>query len=268
MLRKTLMALSLGLAAAGAQAKVELNELTGESLDNFKKDFLFSMTEGDPRRQMDVKHVRQLSDSDNYYVKVVENGSMYTMLYIKEINSIVIKASGEMFDLEGEIYVSKDYESSYVKPMLDQIKEEDFIVFNSEKDDTDEIIVFTDPSCGYCKKLHSEMEQYLEEGITVKYLPYPRGGERNEAAFNALVSAYCSVDRKAALHQVKSSTTPLVLPETVTGEELAKCKDIVNHYYDFGSSLGVSGTPAIFDKNGKQVGGYVPAQNLKVLLKD
>ncbi|MFT6703397.1 MAG: thiol:disulfide interchange protein DsbC, partial [Pseudomonadales bacterium] len=36
--------------------------------------------------------------------------------------------------------------------------------------------IFTDITCGYCRKLHNEMKQYNDLGITVRYLAFPRGG--------------------------------------------------------------------------------------------
>jgi len=41
------------------------------------------------------------------------------------------------------------------------------------------------------------------------------------------------------------------------------CKDLVQKYYDLGNRLGVTGTPAIFDNNGYQIGGYIPAARAK-----
>ena len=43
------------------------------------------------------------------------------------------------------------------------------------------ITVFTDISCGYCRKLHRELNDLLDAGITVKYLAFPRGGLQVQA---------------------------------------------------------------------------------------
>ena len=36
--------------------------------------------------------------------------------------------------------------------------------------------VFTDITCGYCRKMHAEMADYNARGITFRYLAYPRSG--------------------------------------------------------------------------------------------
>lgn len=268
MFKKTIGMMLASIFAVSAQASVTLNDVTGEELKKIKEDFVFSMTDGDPRRQVEILNVKRLSDSDNYYLKMAENGGSYTILYMKDINSILIQSSGEVYDLSNENFVSKEYEASFVKPLLAQIKSEDVVLFPSEVENAKEVFVFTDPTCGYCRKLHEEMADYNKEGITIKYLPYPRGGENNEVGFNSLANALCSENVHDAFDHIKSKNTPLERPENVTDEQYAQCQDKVRYYYNLGNKMGVSGTPAVFDKNGYQIGGYVPAQRMKYTISE
>ena len=64
------------------------------------------------------------------------------------------------------------------------------------------VTIFTDIDCGYCRKLHSEIDQYLAEGITIQYLFFPRAGKGSES-YNKAVSVWCSDDRNAALTAAK-----------------------------------------------------------------
>ena len=43
------------------------------------------------------------------------------------------------------------------------------------------IDVFTDIDCGYCRKLHGEMDELNELGITVNYYGFPRSGPGTES---------------------------------------------------------------------------------------
>lgn len=38
------------------------------------------------------------------------------------------------------------------------------------------VTVFTDITCGYCVRLHSQMKEYNDLGITVRYMAFPRQG--------------------------------------------------------------------------------------------
>jgi thiol:disulfide interchange protein DsbC len=38
------------------------------------------------------------------------------------------------------------------------------------------LAVFTDITCGYCQKLHHDLQSYLDAGISIKFLAFPRAG--------------------------------------------------------------------------------------------
>lgn len=267
MFKKTLIGLTTMLAL-NAQAEVTMNELSEDEYKEFETLFVNSMTGGDKNRDLTIEHVKQLNDTDNYLLKVKEGQGSYTMLYIKELDSIVIHGSGELYDIKAENFVTKQYQADLIAPILEKnINKEDLISFSPEEvnEETDEVYVFSDPTCGYCRKLHQEIEDYKDRNIKINYLPFPRNGV-NGQGFDMLVRAYCSDDRKAGFHHIKTKNTQLELPENITEEKLNECRDIVKKYYELGSQVGVKGTPAIFDKNGNQPGGYIPAFQLKMIL--
>jgi thiol:disulfide interchange protein DsbC len=41
-----------------------------------------------------------------------------------------------------------------------------------------------------------------------------------------------------------------------------QCANPVRKIHDLGLSMGINGTPAIYDQNGRQLGGYLPAAEL------
>ncbi|SJL85363.1 bifunctional protein-disulfide isomerase/oxidoreductase DsbC [Vibrio palustris] len=123
------------------------------------------------------------------------------------------------------------------------------------------ITVFTDITCGYCAKLHSQMKEYNDEGITVRYLAFPRQGPHSEVA-SQMASIWCDKDPAAAMDQAKQSHS---LPKP--SANIAQCKQEVAHQFQLGQSLGVNGTPAIFLPNGEMVGGYLPPKQLLARLQ-
>lgn len=115
------------------------------------------------------------------------------------------------------------------------------------------INVFTDISCGYCRKLHSELQSYLDAGITVRYLAFPRGGIQSDT-FTALQSVWCAKDKQKAMNEAKA------------GEEVAKasCDNPVASHYALGQTFGINGTPAIIMPNGELIPGYQSAAQLQM----
>lgn len=114
------------------------------------------------------------------------------------------------------------------------------------------INVFTDVDCGYCRKLHAEMAQYNELGITIRYLFFPRAG-LGTASYKTAVSVWCDADRQDAMTRAKA------------GEALAEveCENPVARHFTLGQTLGVAGTPAIVTEQGDLLPGYLPPAAMK-----
>lgn len=107
--------------------------------------------------------------------------------------------------------------------------------------------VFTDPSCGYCRKLHNEMKDYLKAGITVRYLAYPRAGVSSETGLQ-MQHIWCAKDKQGAMDNAKED------------KKVAKamCQNPVASHYELGQFIGVTGTPAVIMPDGQLVPGYMP----------
>ena len=114
------------------------------------------------------------------------------------------------------------------------------------------INVFTDVDCTYCRRLHSQIDEYLAEGIEIRYLLYPRNGPRSESWVTA-EQVWCSDNRNEALTLAKLDK------EFESGECDAS---MVSSHYLMGQDVGLQGTPAIVLENGQLISGYVPAQRL------
>lgn len=113
------------------------------------------------------------------------------------------------------------------------------------------IDVFTDIDCPYCRKLHDEMPQLNDYGITVNYYAYPRSAP-GQPSFVKYVSVWCAEDQQAAMDSAKAGKTVAA----------ATCSNPVLEQSNLGQNIGVTGTPAIVLEDGNMVRGYVPAKSL------
>ncbi|MGF1752447.1 thioredoxin fold domain-containing protein [Vibrio makurazakiensis] len=118
------------------------------------------------------------------------------------------------------------------------------------------VTVFTDITCGYCVRLHSQMEGYNALGITVRYLAYPRQGATGSVA-KQMATIWAADDKQAAMHDAKVNRSfPTPSADMTTFEKQ------VSDQYQLGRELGINGTPAIFLPSGELVSGYVPPAQL------
>ena len=118
------------------------------------------------------------------------------------------------------------------------------------------VTVFTDITCGYCVRLHSQMKGYNDLGITVRYMAYPRQGDTGSVA-DQMAAIWGSEDPQSAMHNGKVKRE---FPEK--SKDFAKYQQIIKEHFALGRELGISGTPAIFLPSGEMVGGYLPPEQL------
>jgi len=119
------------------------------------------------------------------------------------------------------------------------------------------LTIFTDISCGYCRLLHSEIDSYLKEGLTINYLAFPRDG-LNGSVYKDMMSAWCSKNPKQSLTKLKN------------GEEIEElqCNNPVSDHFRKGSLLGITGTPTIILEDGRKFSGYIPANELIKIIEN
>jgi thiol:disulfide interchange protein DsbC len=119
------------------------------------------------------------------------------------------------------------------------------------------VTIFTDIDCGYCRKLHSEIDQYLAQGITIQYLFFPRAGKGSDS-YNKAVSVWCAEDRNVALTAAKKDQK---LPEKT-------CDNPIDEHMQLAAEFDVKGTPMIISENGNVYPGYLPAKQLVEALEN
>ena len=174
------------------------------------------------------------------------------IFYASEDGKYLIQ--GQLFDAEAKKNITESKLAGVRKIALEKVGEQNMIVFKAPMQKF-VVTVFTDIDCGYCRKLHSEIDQYLAQGITVRYMFYPRAGKGSDS-YNKAISVWCAPDRNKALTLAKKGD----LPET------KQCENPVDEHMQLAESFGVNGTPMIITQAGNILPGYVPAQQLAKVL--
>lgn len=158
---------------------------------------------------------------------------------------------GDMIDLDKSLNLTELARNSARRDLMETLDDGEVITFTpAEVKHT--VTVFTDIECGYCRRLHSQIDDYLAKGIEVRYLLYPRNGPASRA-WNTSEDVWCASDRQRALTAAKLDRE----------FETSKCDaSIVQQHYILGQEVGLSGTPAIVLEDGELIGGYLPADAL------
>jgi thiol:disulfide interchange protein DsbC len=140
---------------------------------------------------------------------------------------------------------------------LAKIPESQMLVFGPERAEHT-ITVFTDVDCQWCRKLHSQIDDYNRLGIRVRYLFFPRTGPDTESWYKA-EAVWCAKDRKQALTRAKQD-------ESI---DMKRCGDTpVARDYQLGRELGVTGTPGVVLETGELLPGYAAPEDMLAYIND
>ena len=185
-------------------------------------------------------------------------------VYYGDLQPIYVTQDGSFF-IYGDIYkininsISNITEKSVAerrKLILQNIPSEELISFKSSNEQFS-VIVFTDVDCGYCRKLHNQIDEYNSLGISINYAAFPRSGI-GTSAFTKMVGAWCSDNPKDSMTKLKNNSTL----------DISFCENQpVSKQYIIGKKLGVDGTPAIFSMDGEIFPGYIEPEELLLRLK-
>ncbi len=183
---------------------------------------------------------------DNLYEVLVATD----VIYMTGDGRYVLK--GDLLDMQKRLNLSEELRSTARTKLFNTLSADEIIEFAPKK--TDHVIyVFTDIDCAYCRRLHRDVPVLNENGVSIRYLAYPRAGIGSRA-FNDMQAVWCAEDRKQALTDAKNGKQ--VIPK--------ECDNPVEAQYKLGQALGIRGTPAIFLEDGEELPGYMsPAELLK-----
>ncbi len=242
MIKKTLLGASLSLFLLGTFVSVEAK--VDESADAEQLKTLTAKLKQ-----------RFRSEPSSIQQSVIPN--LYQVMYGTEV--VYVSADGKYF-LAGDLINIEtrenmsDVAKQSVRLKLLEAQDNKPVVFKA-KDEKHVLTVFTDIDCPYCAKLHREVPELNEKGITIEYLMFPRAGLKS-ASFTKAVSMWCADDNQQAMTDAKERKP---IPSKA-------CDNPVADQYNLGQEVGVTGTPALITSTGKLIPGYMPADRLAAML--
>ncbi|MEH6444661.1 MAG: thioredoxin fold domain-containing protein [Oceanospirillaceae bacterium] len=161
---------------------------------------------------------------------------------------------GQMLQLnEGEriVNLSEQKFQKQVASELAAVPSDQQIIYKAIGEQKASVTVFTDITCYYCQKLHKAIPELQENGVTVKYMAFPRAGLKSEVA-QQMSAIWCAKDNAKALTDAKRGNKV----------HSAKCDDPVAEQFLLGQQIGVNATPTLFTEEGVKIAGFASAESL------
>lgn len=128
------------------------------------------------------------------------------------------------------------------------IPESDLIIYSPENPRY-AVTVFTDVNCPFCRRLHTQIDDYMLFDVEIRYAAFPT----IDNALEQMHAVWCSEDRKDAMTRAKRGES--IGPGRCTSEAVEEQLDLaLKHRF--------MGTPAIVTPAGRVLYGHVTADRL------
>lgn len=148
---------------------------------------------------------------------------------------------GDIVDLDTEENLAEKARGEWRLSKLAQVSDSKMLIFAPEKT-KHTLIVFTDVDCRYCRLMHSQLQDFLDAGIEVRYMFFPLDGPSSDS-YKKAEAVWCSDDRKAALTRAKQ------------GKSIAKdtdCDNPIDEQFALAwDVLKLRGTPSLITEDGR-----------------
>lgn len=120
-----------------------------------------------------------------------------------------------------------------------------------------EVVVFTDLDCGYCRRLHANLDDYHAAGVSLRYVMLPRAGI-DSASYQKTVHAACAENPEQAITEAMTGAEPVAL----------QCEHPIGQHMALARAMRINMTPMLLLEDGRLLkGAYPPADLLAELQK-
>jgi len=193
---------------------------------------------------------KRMPTAANASIKITPVAGLYEVMAGKQILYMSQDAryifDGDLYDMNFRQNLTENARGAIRLQALDNLGEENMLVYMPTGEVKHTITVFTDIYCPYCQKLHDEMADYQKNGIKVRYIFVPFKGPKS---VQTSISVWCAKDRNKAMDLAKKGGKV----------EEKTCDNPISKHQALAAELGIRGTPAIMLESGVMMPGYVPS---------
>lgn len=117
---------------------------------------------------------------------------------------------------------------------------------------SEELVLFIDPECPYCKKFESYLPQ-IKDKVKIKFMFFPLSFHENARALSIYVMNQKTDEEKAKALFSATKDTKAFVNRKIDAKTQEKLYAQLDKQIKIGEELGVRGTPALFDLKGNKV---------------
>lgn len=179
----------------------------------------------------------------------LETGGKKGLLYVDFSKRFIF--AGSIVDIKAKRNLSQERFTELNRVDVSSIPLDDALILGS-KEAKHKIIVFDDPDCPFCAKLHQEMKKVIEERKDIAFYIKMYPLKIHPKAYEKAKAIVC--EKSLALLEDSFAKKDIPKPKCET--------KVVDENIKLAEKLGISGTPTIIFPNGDLVSGALDAKKI------
>ena len=220
-----------------------------------------------PISQKEIKQIQNLELFKRAQVEVKKGydaGSLYLLnVNIKGNADNIFLSKDKKYLIAGDVINTKDGKPLEVPVDIKPTIGKEAFTFGKGND---EYILFTDPECPYCKKFESHFAQ-IEDKVKIRVFFFPLSFHANAKDLALYIMSQNSYETKVKAMTSTTKDTPAFINRKIAKDKLAKLEKSLDEQMAIANTLGVRGTPALFDTKGNKVNWVQMLQSYGVQVK-
>lgn len=162
---------------------------------------------------------------------------------------------GNLIDLKTGRNVTRLNQDIETRQLISEYPVKDMIIYPAIGQERTHLTIFTDTSCPYCLRMHREVPKLRTEGVTVRFVPYPRQGLEGKG-YEDLSSIWCAEHPREAMEEYVESQVVMAINDQCDRPNALAAG------YELGNAVGLKGTPLLIMRNGERIRGYKNADDV------
>lgn len=176
-------------------------------------------------------------------LKITDQGLIYT----DEKNGLIF-TNASAFHLDRNNQLTQ-IDRPAVDQYLDSVPDKIIVKAPNEKG---VLTVFTDITCGWCQRVHEDLPAYLDLGITMEFILFPREGLQSQTALT-MSAIEDSSNPAQMLNAMMHGQYPAMKPQSISSQ--------LGEHFLAAKAMQINATPTMFYK-GARINGYITPQAL------
>ncbi|NVO60223.1 thioredoxin fold domain-containing protein [Photobacterium damselae] len=200
----------------------------------------------------------------NYNGYLVESSGEYHLYWGTSDNMII---AGPLIDSNGINLTDRFLDKKIPKPdftsLYGELEQSEALISTdpSYKDDKGVLYVFVEPFCGWCARIHNELEPLIKDGLVVKWVPVSFLSGSSSGVVQYVL------EQSKPIEAWDNHVNNLKKAEPMVSVVTEKTTDLLNHNADLMHRFGVKGTPGlVYKMNGEvHVGSFMDKDSMAAL---